>query len=157
MERTLILERSTWKLLARVDAYKSSRAAGIAPREVTLNTILGAILAHIRTLTDPTRLASDKPGHGLTDTTTSGEIASSVAQPAWKEWADRATAVFHEATTHGVKPRVETFSSMLAYLRPPTDQEVQLAAKYGANRSQDWSLTNQTFMKMRRHTTQPRR
>ena len=113
------------------DAYKSSRAAGIAPCEVTLNTILGAILAHIRTLTDPTRLASDKPGHGLTDTTTSGEIASSVAQPAWKEWADRATAVFHEATTHGVKPRVETFSSMLACLRPPTDQEVQLASKYG--------------------------
>ena len=113
------------------DAYKSSRAAGIAPCEVTLNTILGAILAHIRTLTHPTRLASDKPGHGLTDTTTSGEIASSVAQPAWKEWADRATAVFHEATTHGVKPRVETFSSMLACLRPPTDQEVQLASKYG--------------------------
>jgi len=113
------------------DAYKSSRAAGIAPCEVTLNTIIGAILAHIRTLTDPTRLASDKPGHGLTDTTTSGEISSSVAQPAWKEWADRATAVFHEATTHGVKPRVETFSSMLACLRPPTDQEVQLAARYG--------------------------
>ena len=113
------------------DAYKSSREAGIAPCEVTLNTIIGAILAHIRTLTDPTRLASDKPGHGLTDTSTSGEISTSVAQPAWKEWSDRATAVFHEAITHGVKPRVETFSSMLACLRPPTDQEVQLAEKYG--------------------------
>ena len=30
-----------------------------------------------------------------------------------------------------MKPRVETFSSMLACLRPPTDQEVQLAEKYG--------------------------
>ena len=113
------------------DAYKSSRAAGIAPSEVTLNTVIGAILAHIRTLTDPARLSSNKPGHGLTDTTTSGKISSSVAEPAWKEWADRATSVFHEATSHGIKPRVETFSSMLACLRPPTDQEIQLAGQYG--------------------------
>ena len=118
VERTLVLMRSSWKLLARVGCVQEFARGWNCPCEVTLNTIIGAILAHIRTLTDPTRLASDKPGHGLTDTSTSGEISTSVAQPAWKEWSDRATAVFHEAITHGVKPRVETFSSMLACLRP---------------------------------------
>ena len=41
-------------------------------------------------------------------------------EPEWTEWADRAIAAYHEATVAGVRPRLATFSAMLACLRPPT-------------------------------------
>jgi pentatricopeptide repeat protein len=90
------------------DTYKASRKAGTEPSEVALNIIIGVTLMKIRELTDPTRGGGAKEG-----------------DREWKEWADRAVAVYHEATVAGVRPRLATFSAMLACLRPPTIPALQ--------------------------------
>lgn len=93
------------------DIYKQSRKAGIPPNEVALNIIVGVTLLKIRELTDPDNLAAAAEA---------AERQRNGSEPEWKKWADRAIAAYHEATVAGVTPRIETFSAMLACLRPPT-------------------------------------
>jgi pentatricopeptide repeat protein len=94
--------------------YKQSRKAGHPPNEVALNIIIGVTLLKIRELTDPDNLPPTAAA------TTEGAKGAVAVEPEWKEWADRAIAVYHEATVAGVRPRIGTFSAMLACLRPPT-------------------------------------
>jgi len=106
---------AAWKM------YKESRASGNADSERALNTILGQTLVHIRSLTDMKNRSNGKPNEfGSFD-----DEGDYIAQ----EWTERAVAAFHEATLAGIKPRVETLSTMLACLRPPSTDE-QNAAEY---------------------------
>jgi len=113
--------------------YKQSRESGCPPNDVALNIIVGVTLLKIRELTDPDNRANrrtqiDADAAALVDPETGERVESlsarslnaSGGEPEWKEWADRAIAVYHEATVAGVRPRLATFSAMLACLRPPT-------------------------------------
>ena len=122
--------------------YKQSRESGCPPNDVALNIIVGVTLLKIRELTDPENRANkrqqiDADAAALVDPETGERAFASAAgrygegghaasarkrdaEPEWKEWADRAIAVYHEATVAGVRPRLATFSAMLACLRPPT-------------------------------------
>jgi len=101
--------------------YKDSRASGKHNSEVALNVILGQTLVHIRSLTDLSKRSSRRP----TELGSFDDDGGYVAQ----EWAERAVAAFHEATLAGIIPRIETFSTMLACIRPPSTDE-QNAADY---------------------------
>ena len=105
---------SAWRV------YKESRAVGKVNSERALNTILGQTLVHIRSLTKLNRGSQSRAELGSYD-----EGGNYVAQ----EWAERAVSAFHEATVAGIVPRVETFSTMLACLRPPSTNE-QNASDY---------------------------
>ena len=109
--------------------YKQSRESGCPPNDIALNIIIGVTLLKIRELTDPDLKKNrtrqiDADAEGLVDPDTgermNGFNNNSSNDPEWKEWADRAIAVYHEATVAGVRPRLATFSAMLACLRPPT-------------------------------------
>lgn len=116
--------------------YKQSRESGCPPNDIALNIIIGVTLLKIRELTDPENKKNrvkqiDADAAGLVDPETGERVdtyGSRVGstknneslQPEWKEWADRAIAVYHEATVAGVRPRLATFSAALACLRPPT-------------------------------------
>ena len=113
--------------------YKQSRESGCPPNDVALNIIVGVTLLKIRELTDPEKRANrrtqiDADAAALVDPETGERVSThasrnaggSGGEPEWKEWADRAIAVYHEATVAGVRPRLATFSAMLACLRPPT-------------------------------------
>ena len=114
--------------------YKQSRESGCPPNDVALNIVVGVTLLKIRELTDPENRANlrqqiDADAAALVDPETGERVSrasptsrrpSGSAEPEWKEWADRAIAAYHEATVAGVRPRLATFSAMLACLRPPT-------------------------------------
>jgi len=95
--------------------YNDSRACGKYNSEVALNVILGQTLVHIRSLTDLSKRSSHRP----TELGSFDGDGDYVAQ----EWAERAVAAFREATLAGIIPRIETFSTMLACLRPPSTDE----------------------------------
>ena len=101
--------------------YKESRATGKVNSERALNTILGQTLVHIRSLT----ALSKRKNQSRREFGSFDEGGNYIAQ----EWAERAVAAFHEATVAGIVPRVETFSTMLACLRPPSTDE-QNASEY---------------------------
>ena len=102
------------------DTYKRSRKAGTAPSEVALNILIGVTLLKIRALTDPDDRANIARGAEWDLKDGADESANGRNEPEWTEWADRAIAAYHEATVAGVRPRLATFSAMLACLRPPT-------------------------------------
>ena len=105
------------------ETYKRSRKAGQPPNEVALNIIIGVTLLKIRELTDPENKGNAKrqrQSEANADANEPPRNATGDVEPEWKEWADRAIAVYHEATVAGVRPRLATFSAMLACLRPPT-------------------------------------
>ena len=100
------------------DTYKRSRKAGQPPSEVALNILIGVTLLKIRALTDPDdRRNIKRMSQWDQDDDSAGRKKE---EPEWTEWADRAIAAYHEATVAGVRPRLATFSAMLACLRPPT-------------------------------------
>ena len=99
------------------DTYKRSRNAGQPPSEVALNILIGVTLLKIRALTDPDDRRNIKRAQWDQDDDSSRRKKE---EPEWTEWADRAIAAYHEATVAGVRPRLATFSAMLACLRPPT-------------------------------------
>ena len=99
------------------DTYKRSRKAGQPPSEVALNILIGVTLSKIRALTDPDDRRNIKRAQWDAD---DDDSEGKKEEPEWTEWADRAIAAYHEATVAGVRPRLATFSAMLACLRPPT-------------------------------------
>ena len=130
--------------------YKQSRESGCPPNDVALNIVVGVTLLKIRELTDPENRANlrqqiDADAAALVDPETGERVsrgasptsgsASGSAEPEWKEWAERAIAAYHEATVAGVRPRLATFSAMLACLRPPTLPALRAADASEAGRA----------------------
>ena len=129
--------------------YKQSRESGCPPNDVALNIVVGVTLLKIRELTDPENRANlrqqiDADAAALVDPETGERVSrasptsrrpSGSAEPEWKEWADRAIAAYHEATVAGVRPRLATFSAMLACLRPPTLPALRAADASEAGRA----------------------
>ena len=102
------------------ETYKRSRKAGREPDEVSLNVVVGVTLMKIRELTDPECTKNAKKQRRADQEKEAQHVEEEDHSPEWKEWADRAIATYHEATVAGVRPRVATFSAVLACLRPPT-------------------------------------
>lgn len=130
--------------------YKQSRESGCPPNDVALNIVVGVTLLKIRELTDPENRANlrqqiDADAAALVDPETGERVSrgasptsgspSGSAEPEWKEWAERAIAAYHEATVAGVRPRLATFSAMLACLRPPTLPALRAADASEAGRA----------------------
>jgi len=98
--------------------YKDSRVGDAPGHEVALNTIIGLTLARIRSLTDPNARSRQQPRE-------LGAFDDSEGQRSQhQEWSERAVAAYREATLAGVKPRVETLSTMLCCLRPPSTESL---------------------------------
>ena len=128
----LELDAVTWRELltacaragdadAAWETYKRSRKAGREPDEVSLNVVVGVTLMKIRELTDPECTKNAKKQRRADQEKEAQQHQEEEDHsPEWKEWADRAIATYHEATVAGVRPRVATFSAVLACLRPPT-------------------------------------
>ena len=131
-EGGLELDAVTWRELltacaragdadAAWETYKRSRKAGREPDEVSLNVVVGVTLMKIRELTDPECTKNAKKQRRADQEKEAQQHEEEEDHsPEWKEWADRAIATYHEATVAGVRPRVATFSAVLACLRPPT-------------------------------------
>ena len=125
VERASLLVRAHGDAELAWETYKRSRKAGQPPNEVALNIIIGVTLLKIRELTDPENKGNAKrqrqsEANADANESRASRNATGDVEPEWKEWADRAIAVYHEATVAGVRPRLATFQRHAGVPSPPT-------------------------------------